>query len=246
MQLIHELREFGLTKNEIIIYLYLLEQGVSTPPQIAKGTKITRTNTYHLLQKLKEQGLIEEQKLSKQKKYVASDPAALLRSLDKKKEHIQQILPDLQGLFTTQKNKPKIKYFEGEKSIKELYLSSLQAKIKLIYGLTSTQQIEKTFGDFLADDFSPKTRKKQIFVRDIVTTASTDFSEHLKNGPLKGYYDYKKIPPKKGNIFTDMMIWDDNIMLVTLVEPLFATLIINQHLAQTFKVMHDLIWDSLE
>jgi len=61
MKLEEGLKNIGLKGSEIKVYLYLLENGVSTPPQIAKGTRIARTNTYHILRGLSEKGLIERQ-----------------------------------------------------------------------------------------------------------------------------------------------------------------------------------------
>ena len=65
----NDLRELGLGKNEIKIYLFLLERGLSSPPEIAQGTKIAITNSYHILAKLKAEGLLLEQKTGKRKKY---------------------------------------------------------------------------------------------------------------------------------------------------------------------------------
>lgn len=44
MDFSEELKKLGLSKPEIAIYLYLLEQGLSSPPEIIRGTKILRAN----------------------------------------------------------------------------------------------------------------------------------------------------------------------------------------------------------
>ena len=85
MELQTQLKKAGLTESEISIYLYLLQQGQSTPPQISIGTGIARTNCYHVLRSLKEQGLIKEEETKKRKAYLATDPQALLLNIEKKK-----------------------------------------------------------------------------------------------------------------------------------------------------------------
>ncbi len=84
MHISKELKKIGLTRSEIDIYIYLLGQGLSSPPAIAKATGIARTNCYNVLQRLKEKALIREQEKGKRKAYIPLDPEALLLSLDEK------------------------------------------------------------------------------------------------------------------------------------------------------------------
>ena len=128
MELQKALKELNLHRSEIKVYLYLLEQGLATPPRIAKSTNIARTHCYNILANLKDKDLIEEQAQGKRRAYIARDPEALFRSIERKREILQQILPDLRALHTLQKNKPKIKFYEGRKQIKEIYWQSLIAK----------------------------------------------------------------------------------------------------------------------
>ena len=101
MQLEEQLKDLQLTKSETKVYLHLLEQGLSTPPQIARGTGIARTNCYNILSELKNSSLIEEQEKGKRRAYIASDPEALL-SIQKKKNEGSCY----RALYGT-KNKPK-------------------------------------------------------------------------------------------------------------------------------------------
>src|SRR3989338_10227979 len=121
MKLDEGLKNIGLKGSEIKVYLYLLENGVSTPPQIAKSTKIARTNTYHIVRALEEKGLIEQHKKRKRFVYLPTDPAALLRTLERRREIVEQLLPDLRALHKIQKNKPSIRFFEGTEQIKEIF-----------------------------------------------------------------------------------------------------------------------------
>lgn len=86
MNIQEQLKEIGLFESEIKVYLYLLENGLSTPPQIAKGTKIARPNCYQVLRSLKERGLIGEQKKGSRKVYIASDPVTLVESMERKEK----------------------------------------------------------------------------------------------------------------------------------------------------------------
>ena len=109
MNIVKQLKDVGLHQSEIDVYLYLLGNGYSTPPQVSRGTKIARTNCYNVLSSLKDKGLIKEEQRRKRKVYLASDPEALLLSLEKKKMALEGVIPDLKALFITQKNKPQVK-----------------------------------------------------------------------------------------------------------------------------------------
>ncbi len=52
------LRDFGLTKNESKIYVFLSKQGPKKPIDISREEKIPRTETYHLLSNLVAKGII--------------------------------------------------------------------------------------------------------------------------------------------------------------------------------------------
>ena len=78
MKIQHILKSIGLKRNEINIYLYLLESGVSTHPQIAQGTHIARTHCYNILRSLQNKHLVSSQKRGKRMAYIARTPKALL------------------------------------------------------------------------------------------------------------------------------------------------------------------------
>jgi len=52
------LRDFGLTKNESRIYVFLSKHGPKKPIEISREEKIPRTETYHLLSNLEAKGII--------------------------------------------------------------------------------------------------------------------------------------------------------------------------------------------
>lgn len=54
----NELSEFGLTSNQIDVYVFLGKYGSKTAPEISKTLGIPRTETYHLLTSLQNKGLV--------------------------------------------------------------------------------------------------------------------------------------------------------------------------------------------
>lgn len=134
MNISQQLKSIGLNQSEITIYLFLLEHGLSTPPTVSRETTITRTNCYNILQALVEQGLVECRILKNKKTYLACDPNALFAIIQNKKRAIEQIMPDLYGLYNSHTNKPKIVFYDGIEEVKKLYITTLSASEIFCFG----------------------------------------------------------------------------------------------------------------
>lgn len=238
----NELKTVGFNKNEIEVYIYLLQNGVSTPPQIANGTRILRTNCYNILQSLKEQSVIEEQKKGTRKAYIARDPESLKLSLQRRIEAIDRVLPDLRGLFKTQKNKPLFRFFGGFKEVKTIYDMTLSSES--IYATGSTDRLQELDPKFF-DSFIKTASKKKIIFHDLLPAKSRSLSAETIRQATNELYSIKFLPESYKENLTDLLIWDDNIAIIALDEPIFGTVITHAALAQTFKTLLRLIWDKI-
>jgi HTH-type transcriptional regulator, sugar sensing transcriptional regulator len=234
--------QFGLSKNEVEVYLFLLKNGVSSPAQISAGTNISRPNTYPLLLTLEAKDLAREEKMGNKKAYLATDPESLYRSIEHKQETIQEILPELRALHVKQKNKPSIQFFDGKEQIKEVYLSLLESKE--IFAIGSTHKLDKLFPKFFPA-WIKKVREKKIVINDVLTHASSETAGPMMKEALKGYYSMNYLPPNYKDLPTDILIWDDHVALITLEEPYFATVLTNPLLSQTLKTIFSALKTSL-
>lgn len=243
MDLSAQLQAAGLHESESKIYLYLLSQGVSTPPQIAKGTGIARTNCYHLFGSLKEKGLIVEQLVRRRKSYLAKDPQALLLLLQQRSSVIEQLLPDLRALFTTQKNKPKIEFYDGLEQVREIYLRTLSAQE--VFGIGSTKQLLDLDVKFYTS-YVRRLKERGIVFHDILTQPSRERGAPEMKAILKGFYETKFFPPAFRDQLTDVLVWNDHLALITLQEPIFGTVITNPLVAETFRLIFRVLWERLE
>lgn len=244
MNIQEQLKEIGLFESEIKVYLYLLENGLSTPPQIAKGTKIARPNCYQVLRSLKERGLIGEQKKGSRKVYIASDPVTLVESMERKREAMQRLLPDLRALYTVQKNKPKIRFFEGFEGIKQMFEEMLETTDR-VYGFASTKRLFEIDTNRYFYSWRKRAKKKGIMLYDILSHDSGNEAMQIAREDLKPLFDARTLPKDYGDLPTDILIWGDNVALTKTSDPVFATVISDPDMAQTFKNWHRLAWERL-
>jgi predicted transcriptional regulator len=235
--LIKQLRKVGLKQNESEVYLWLLENGISTPPIIAKGTSIARTNCYNILESLLQKDVVNEQFKGKKKAYTARDPKSLKLNLEKKIESINHLLPDLEALHKTQKNKPIFKFYDGFSEVKGIYESSLES-IE-IYALGSTKQLDAIDPVFF-NKYIEQCHERNIRYHDILTADSQKTADFMLK--MRGnMHTVTFLPPEYSDIMTDMLIWNDNIALISLEEPIFGTVIQSKPLATTLKNIFRLI-----
>lgn len=237
-----QLQQLGLTKNEIAIYLFLLQHGISTPPQIAKGTGIARANCYAILQSLEQQHLISEQINGKRKAFIADDPSALFHRLQERTQMVENLLPDLRALHTTHEHKPTIRFYEGFDAVKEIYFMTLSSKE--VFGIGSTHALEKLNAEFYRK-WLHEVKKNGIVFHDILSHDSGASAAPAMKEALKGLYDFQLIPDRYSHFSTDILIWDNHIALLTLEKPIFGTVMTSAPLAAMFKVLFHVMWDGM-
>ena len=79
-----ELKELGLSENEIIIYTELLKTGTTTANRISKLTGVKRSTTYDNLNLLLNKGLVSSIVQDEVNYYEDIDPKKIIRIMDEK------------------------------------------------------------------------------------------------------------------------------------------------------------------
>ena len=80
-----ELINFGLTKSQAKVFIYLGKYGSKTASEIAKALQLPRTETYHLVNSLQSMGLVVAE-LSHPTKYTAMDMKEAVSTLIKQEQ----------------------------------------------------------------------------------------------------------------------------------------------------------------
>lgn len=221
MQLHDQLKNLGLNSSECSVYLFLLQNGSTTPPEVSQGTGISRTNCYHLFESLIEKQLIEERPDGKRKVYVARHPSAVLDMLKKQQSAAELLLPDLEALYTPHKNKPQISYLAGWDEIRKIFYEALEATRVTILG--DLKPIEAATG-MLLPYFKEEVAKKGIqYTEKSIKQVSQGTGDNLGSG-----------------ISSDtacVVIWGDTTAFITATEPAFATVMRNKAISETFYAL---------
>jgi len=235
---ISALREYGLSENEIRVYITLLKAGESSVQKIAKNAGLPRTTTYHILTSLQQKGLVSFVIKEHIKYFQATSPEILKNIINEKKKHIEEALPELKSIVSTLKQKPEVEVFEGTKGIKSILLNVLEEKNEILhYGdiVSLTRNLEYIFPQYINERV-----KRKIPIR-VIAKKEKEHAELIKTAK-KEYREFRFLP--KNFIFkTSVFIYKNKVAILNLQEePYYGIIIINRDFNETQKQVFALLW----
>ena len=236
------LKNLGLNSKEIKIYLALLELGTGTIQQIAGKAKITRTNVYDHLENIKNMGFISEIKHDKKTLLISQNPQILEQKAEKNLENINQAMPELLGIFNTPATKPKITFYEGKQGLKQAYEFVLKTTSKTIYAIMDADQMVNIFGDKYAWEWASRRSKNAIKYFGILKEGK----QGNKAKKLDQQQNRQTRLVKNVKFSTEILIFDNKVVMMSYKKPYSATIIENIAIADTMKAMWQGWWNSLK
>jgi len=251
------LEKLGLQDNEAKVYLALLEMGKGTVTEVARAAQMNRTTGYDILERLAMYGLSSRAGGgTKKKMYAAEPPGRLKQYLENKKtqaerrlENVGDVLSDLQGLYKKE-SKPIIKFFEGNKGIKNIYWHTLEAK-STIYSVLDFSVYLPEYWQF-GKDYVKERNKRNVKEHCLVLKNdlglewyNTIYKNNPANRKITEYRWLNKqfpfIPAAEINIY-------DDVVMGLLVKPgeNAAFEIINASFANSLKIIFEMAWQTAE
>ena len=239
-----QLIELGFSDKEASVYLALLELGPSTTSEISSGAKINRTTGYDILESLINDGLVNPIGKTKIQKYVAENPDKVIVYLENKIKDSQDklkkaynLLPELFSVFN-EKEKPKIKYYEGVARIKEVFEDTLTAKKEIIGYAVGTDAFQSVGEEYLRDYFRRRVAKN-ISVRIIAPDDPASLRTLERN--KEEMRESLTVPRDKFYFTTETNIYNNKVLIMSWKEK-FAILVESQEIADAQKKVFELAW----
>lgn len=234
------LKEYGLTENEINVYITLLKTGEAPAQSIAKYSQLPRTTAYHLLDSLIQKGLASSVVKENKQYFQGIKPQRIVELLNEKKKMIEKIVPELSQLISTIKEKPAVTVFEGFKGIKAVLQDVLEEKRIICHfgDIISLQNVlPYAFPQYITQRVSKKIPiriicKKEEPHKELLKTAKKEFREFVF---VPDNYSFK----------TSVFIYSNKVAIFNLQkEPYYVIVIENKDFYETQKNMFELIWKA--
>ena len=236
------LKDFGLTKRQAGLYLNCLELGSASAYKIAKKASLPRSTCYEELDDLKELGLVSTFRKKKVKYYSAEDPQKFIRTRKEKIEMFEEMLPQFNALYMSQKNKPQVRFYEGREGMKTVFNEMLTDQPREILGFSAVDDLFANLATFFPGFLKKRIKKKiamKIIMRD---TPLARERQQLGQSELRQV----RLIPTAYQHHGITAIWKNKIAMFSFEKEMMALLIKSPTLAQTQKVMWQVIWDSLD
>lgn len=234
------LEEFGLTKNEIKIYLTLLELGLTTTGPIQRHTKLHSSRVYAGLETLIDKGLVKYVIKANRKHFEAIDPSCLFDFLKEKKEKLEKIVPELIKLKKIPKVKQEAYIYEGLKGIKSVLELALKTfkKGEVYYVLGAPKIVNEKIEGFLLDTHKRRIAKGVKFK----IIYNYDAREYGKKRAKMRLTEVRYTPKR---IITPawVEIFGDYVATYLLTENPIVFVIKNRDIAQSYLKYFEFMWE---
>ena len=243
-QQINQLKKLGLSQKEAQLYLIALEAGPATVAKLAQKSGLKRGTIYEFLGAMLEKGLLEVSILGKRKLYAGVEPKKLQKIIDRQKEILENLLPDLSLLAIGTSAKPKIKFYEGHEGMLSVYYEILDLPVgSEVLGFATFEGIYKLFSKKEIDSYIKKRAAKKIKQKLIVPT-----DEYAQNHTIENKKEFREtimVPKNKFSITSEINIYQNKVAIVSLGEEQVGVIIESKQMADTQRAIFNLLWSSL-
>ena len=229
------LKEIGLSKNEIKIYLGLIELGPSLMGKLCGKTKIHRRNVYDSIEMLKDKGFVTSTILNNRNVFEAVNPKRIIDILDEKKINIETILPKL--LERKNKKSCLVKVYSGKQGRKIIFEDKLNYKEEQ-YVLGAHAPSLKSI--IFIENYHNRRIKKKIPIKMLFT--KNEINAAMKFSKYK--YINARILPDNLSSPIAINIYGNKVALLLgsgTIEPI-SILIEDKGMADDFKVYFKILW----
>jgi sugar-specific transcriptional regulator TrmB len=230
-----ELKDLGLTDNEVKIYLTLIREGILNPTKLAEKTGLHRSYVYDTLERLLEKGVINTILVDNKKNFQAIDPKVLREQFEIKIKQMDSILPQLSTLFQSKQEGISVELHKGKRVYKTLIqdlVSNLKNKDTVcITGIDESilEQIEPIY----LKQYFTILKEKKVNEKIIIKKGTKKFTEKSINyRVLDGEY--------LGDTAT--VIYQNKVYLFINGEPNYLIIIKGKSIAESYKKNFELLW----
>ncbi len=248
-QLAKELEKIGLSENEAKVYLAGLELGPSTAQMIAAKATVSRPTTYIMIETLIKRGLMSSFQKGKKRIFVCGEPSQLKKIIEQEKNFLSKKVGDLEKLLpqllqvTKLTEPPIVTVFEGAVGLRNIHddLIETSKKTGIIDNIAAIDDARKRDPE---DEMMPlwnEIAENKIKVRTIYIKSGEDV---VYPGQAEGYWQTRRLPEEKFNFGGEISVYGNKVAALTTKGKIFGLVIESREIADTFRTIFELAWQS--
>ena len=211
--IVAELQEYGLTRNEARVLFFLAKTGPSKASEIAHEVQVNRTETYRTIRNLQRRGLVEATlerpvrfqsvPFDKCLHILIHERKARLRILEQRGENLRRQFDDMRVEHVAQ-DVERFQVIEGQIRIEQRLQSMYNQARKSVMTVLSSSEIVRADTSGLFDLLAQVARNKlQIRVITEINQSNLEVLQKLNEGIQVRHLDLKARPVPRVSIIDD-------------------------------------------
>jgi sugar-specific transcriptional regulator TrmB len=241
-------KNLGADEKEMKVFLKLLELGAQPVSVIARNVHTPRSSMYLILERLKDLGLVEKFERAGIIYFKSVSPKEMGNILNARKNKVERTLdilktlkPEMEKLENKLGITPTVRFFEGKTAVMKMYEEILAEKefcacfnphlVKNLmpeyhYKIPETLKRKKGKAKELLVDCEEAREYKKLY---------NSKTHQIKTFPGSAYFE------------SDTVICKNKIYMISYGEKEVSAIeIVNKALANTQKVLFEIMWDSIK
>ena len=239
------LRHTGLSEKQIAVYAALLKLGEASMTELARAGHLKRSTAYLVVEELLVGGLIAETTKGKRMMYSAVHPRRLLDLARFRERQIEEALPELTALYNAPKEKPRIQVFEGVEGMRALYRELYQSLNKREEALWFTRigALREYMPEALTEYKKMLRRLRHPRIRELNYGDEEGKKWLIEMKRVRGRNHFIRALPTDYEFgFTDNLIFGNKLVIFSLKEHVFVTVIESEEIAKTYRALFEWAW----
>ncbi len=240
--------KFGLSEQESKIYYSALKVDNASVYVISKQSGVNRTACYPVLEKLIKLGLISKAKKKGKTIYKSASPQKMLDMLEEKKIGIESIVPQLNSLYETGREKPDVSFYEGQEGIKTV-LNSILDETKELLIFSDGDSFRRAIPGW-TDQYSLRRAKKGIKAKLLLkaTPLSIKCGKEYKTGNnIKSKYTQYRVLPEAYELeYNGFYVYNNKVVLFVFEKEPLAIVIESKIISSLLRSIFNIFWNIAE
>lgn len=244
------LKNFGLTEKEANLYELLLKLGETPVGDLIREAKLKRATAYKTLYELEKKGLISKRDIGKIIHFRPEPPTKLFslaeeqtKLLERAREDLRSILPQLSSAYIVSVERPIITTFEGIEGIKQVFADIYGPKDEPVYGCVDLEKSDEAVPEYVVKKLIPLRIKNKVLAKSFI--ASSNQAKKLARKDSRQLRESILLPKKEFPLPAEIDVYQDKVALLCFSQGQFmGVLIQNKDIATSLKTIFKLAFES--
>lgn len=245
----------GFSEQEAQVYVQLLCFSPAQAALIAKKTGIPRSSVYLAMNDLSAKGLVSVTYKNGVRQFIAEDPRVLQELLQQEEQQLKTkmdaargVVESLRVLHKSDIHVPNIVFFEGQESLKKIYLGMLrEARENSTMFIIRDEFVWDPAWEFIFqeewNDLVKRLRVEKNIATRLVINDSKEERKHAAYYKTRKAFSLKHLP--KNHSIHDFAIYilnDITSILSMEKNNVVGIKITNEHITQNFRELFESLW----